>query len=78
MSCFAYSNVPYLKFATMAKRAQNLQAQKSLHVVLDLLHFVAPRLMQRGDAHFSYGIADNLDDPKYKHYKYVKEMWIHP
>jgi len=34
MSCFAYSNVPYLKFATMAKRAQNPQAQKSLHVFL--------------------------------------------
>lgn len=42
--------------------------------VLDLLHFVAPRLMQRGDTHFSYGIADNLDDPKYKHYKY----WSNP
>ncbi|XP_038696575.1 phospholipid:diacylglycerol acyltransferase 1-like isoform X2 [Tripterygium wilfordii] len=42
--------------------------------VLDLLRFVAPKLMARGDAHFSYGIADDLDDPKYKHYKY----WSNP
>ncbi|RWW05238.1 hypothetical protein BHE74_00015633 [Ensete ventricosum] len=32
--------------------------------LLDLLHFVAPKMMQRGSQHFSYGIADNLDDPK--------------
>uniref|UniRef100_A0A2P2K7C7 phospholipid:diacylglycerol acyltransferase n=2 Tax=Rhizophora mucronata TaxID=61149 RepID=A0A2P2K7C7_RHIMU len=42
--------------------------------VLDLLHFVAPKLMARGSAHFSFGIADNLDDPKYGHYKY----WSNP
>lgn len=42
--------------------------------LLDLLHFVAPKMMARGDAHFSYGIADNLDDPKYEHYKY----WSNP
>lgn len=42
--------------------------------ILDLLHYVAPKLMARGDAHFSYGIADNLDDPKYQHYKY----WSNP
>ncbi|KAJ9190371.1 hypothetical protein P3X46_001583 [Hevea brasiliensis] len=42
--------------------------------ILDLLHFVAPKMMERGSAHFSYGIADNLDDPKYKHYKY----WSNP
>ncbi|XP_041000330.1 phospholipid:diacylglycerol acyltransferase 1-like isoform X1 [Juglans microcarpa x Juglans regia] len=42
--------------------------------VLDLLQFVAPKMMARGSAHFSYGIADNLDDPKYKHYKY----WSNP
>ncbi|EOY30320.1 Phospholipid:diacylglycerol acyltransferase isoform 1 [Theobroma cacao] len=42
--------------------------------ILDLLHFVAPKLMARGGAHFSYGIADNLDDPKYEHYKY----WSNP
>ncbi|KAJ4957836.1 hypothetical protein NE237_024947 [Protea cynaroides] len=42
--------------------------------VLDLLHFVAPKLMKRGDDHFSYGIAEDLDDPKYNHYKY----WSNP
>nr|XP_010917136.1 phospholipid:diacylglycerol acyltransferase 1 [Elaeis guineensis] len=42
--------------------------------ILDLLHFVAPKMMQRGSAHFSYGIADNLDDPAYEHYKY----WSNP
>ncbi|XP_010273953.1 PREDICTED: phospholipid:diacylglycerol acyltransferase 1-like [Nelumbo nucifera] len=42
--------------------------------ILDLLHFVAPKMMKRGDAHFSYGIAENLDDPKYNHYKY----WSNP
>ncbi|KAJ8751111.1 hypothetical protein K2173_016292 [Erythroxylum novogranatense] len=42
--------------------------------VLDLLHFVAPKLMARGSGHFSYGIADNLDDPKYEHFKY----WSNP
>ncbi|KAE8688466.1 putative phospholipid:diacylglycerol acyltransferase 2 [Hibiscus syriacus] len=42
--------------------------------ILDLLYFVAPKLMARGGAHFSYGIADNLDDPKYQHYKY----WSNP
>ena len=33
--------------------------------LLDLLYFVAPKMMKRGSAHFSYGIADNLDDEKY-------------
>ncbi|KAF9615026.1 hypothetical protein IFM89_021597 [Coptis chinensis] len=42
--------------------------------VVDLLHYVAPKMMKRGDAHFSYGIADNLDDPKYHDYKY----WSNP
>ena len=42
--------------------------------ILDLLRYVAPKMMARGDAHFSYGIADNLDDPKYQHYKY----WSNP
>ncbi|GKC44516.1 hypothetical protein Tco_1062238 [Tanacetum coccineum] len=26
--------------------------------------------MERGSAHFSYGIAEDLDDPKYEHFKY--------
>lgn len=42
--------------------------------IVDLLGFVAPKMMARGSAHFSYGIADNLDDPKYNHYKY----WSNP
>ncbi|KAE8686706.1 Phospholipid:diacylglycerol acyltransferase 1 [Hibiscus syriacus] len=42
--------------------------------VVELLRFVAPKTMARGAAHFSYGIADNLDEPKYKHHKY----WSNP
>ncbi|KAF8396479.1 hypothetical protein HHK36_018102 [Tetracentron sinense] len=42
--------------------------------LLDLLRSVAPKMMQRADAHFSHGIAENLDDPKYSHYKY----WSNP
>ncbi|GMI84103.1 hypothetical protein like AT3G44830 [Hibiscus trionum] len=42
--------------------------------LFDLLHFVAPKMMKRAEAHFSHGIADNLDDPKYNHYKY----WSNP
>lgn len=42
--------------------------------IIDLLKFVAPKLIARGEAHFSHGIADNLDDPKYKHYKF----WSNP
>ncbi|KAL7619162.1 phospholipid:diacylglycerol acyltransferase 1 [Lactuca sativa] len=42
--------------------------------LLDLLEFVAPKMMERGMAHYSHGIAENLDDPKYAHYKY----WANP
>ncbi|WCJ39462.1 phospholipid:diacylglycerol acyltransferase [Euphorbia peplus] len=42
--------------------------------VVDLLNFVAPKMMERGGVHFSYGIADNLDDPKYNDHKY----WSNP
>lgn len=42
--------------------------------IIDLLQFVAPKMMARGSDHFSYGVADNLDDPKYEHYKY----WSNP
>ncbi|XP_024022558.1 phospholipid:diacylglycerol acyltransferase 1 [Morus notabilis] len=42
--------------------------------IIDLLYFVAPKMMARSSAHFSYGIADNLEDPKYSHYKY----WSNP
>lgn len=42
--------------------------------LLDLLRFAAPKMMQRAEAHFSHGVAENLDDPKYAHYKY----WSNP
>lgn len=42
--------------------------------LLDLLRFVAPKMMKRAEAHFSHGIAEDLDDPKYTHYKY----WSNP
>ncbi|KAK6147660.1 hypothetical protein DH2020_018572 [Rehmannia glutinosa] len=42
--------------------------------MLDLLHFVAPKMMKRGGAQFSYGLADDLSDKKYDHYKY----WSNP
>ena len=46
----------------------------TVEAVLDLLQFVAPRMMKRGSAQYSYGIAENLDDKKYEHYKY----WSNP
>ncbi|KAL9659740.1 hypothetical protein QQ045_024549 [Rhodiola kirilowii] len=42
--------------------------------VVDVLQYVAPKMMARGSVHFSYGIADDLDNPKYQHYKY----WSNP
>ncbi|MBA0728768.1 hypothetical protein Golax_001642, partial [Gossypium laxum] len=42
--------------------------------LFDLLRFVAPKMMNRAEAHFSHGIADNLEDPKYNNYKY----WSNP
>ncbi|XP_057804974.1 putative phospholipid:diacylglycerol acyltransferase 2 [Salvia miltiorrhiza] len=42
--------------------------------LLDLLRSVAPKMMKRAEAHFSHGIADDLSDPKYDHYKY----WSNP
>ncbi|XAR59686.1 Diacylglycerol O-acyltransferase [Bertholletia excelsa] len=42
--------------------------------LIDLLRFTAPKMMRRAEAHFSHGIAENLDDPKYNHYKY----WSNP
>lgn len=42
--------------------------------IIDLLRLVAPKMMQRAEAHFSHGIAENLDDPEYDHYKY----WSNP
>ncbi|KAF6146779.1 hypothetical protein GIB67_007493 [Kingdonia uniflora] len=41
---------------------------------IDLIRIVAPKLMNRAETHFSHGIAENLDDPMYSHYKY----WSNP
>ncbi|GKB99992.1 phospholipid:diacylglycerol acyltransferase 1-like protein [Tanacetum coccineum] len=38
--------------------------------LVDLLEFVAPKMMERGSVHYSHGLADDIDDPKYQHYKY--------
>ncbi|EYU25883.1 hypothetical protein ABFS82_10G084300 [Erythranthe guttata] len=42
--------------------------------IFDLLNFAAPKMMKRGGAHFSYGIADDLSEEKYDHFKY----WSNP
>ncbi|GAA0154228.1 acyltransferase [Lithospermum erythrorhizon] len=42
--------------------------------LIDLLRFIAPKMMERAEQHFSHGIAENLDAPKYNHYKY----WSNP
>lgn len=42
--------------------------------LIDLLRFVAPKTMKRAEAQFSHGIAADLDDPKYDHYRY----WSNP
>eukprot|EP00246_Nothoceros_aenigmaticus_P012763 TRINITY_DN4098_c0_g1_i3.p1 TRINITY_DN4098_c0_g1~~TRINITY_DN4098_c0_g1_i3.p1 ORF type:complete len:474 (-),score=70.18 TRINITY_DN4098_c0_g1_i3:742-2163(-) len=44
------------------------------HTVLDLLRLVAPKMMQRADAAWSYGVAEHPSDPKYQHFKY----WSNP
>ncbi|XWS28639.1 hypothetical protein CRYUN_Cryun25bG0088300 [Craigia yunnanensis] len=55
---------------------QKVAANKAYttRTLLDLLRFVAPKMMRRAEAHFPHVIADNLDDPKYSHYKY----WSNP
>ncbi|CAA0815009.1 Putative phospholipid\\x3adiacylglycerol acyltransferase 2 [Striga hermonthica] len=44
------------------------------NTLLELIRTIAPKMMKRAEAHFSHGIADDLDDPKYNHYKY----WSNP
>lgn len=57
----------------MIKRIAEKKAYTAT-TLIDLLRYVAPKTMKRAEAHFSHGIADNLDDPKYNHYKY----WSNP
>lgn len=42
--------------------------------ILDLLRRVAPKMMARADANWGYGMASDLQDPKYNHPKY----WSNP
>lgn len=53
----------------LAKR----KAYNSGRTDFGLHNFVASK-MKHAEAHFSHGIAENLDDPKYSHYKY----WSNP
>ncbi|KAE8691041.1 putative phospholipid:diacylglycerol acyltransferase 2 [Hibiscus syriacus] len=79
--CFPNLNIScgevWTEYDEMSRQSiQNVAADKAytsttLH---DLLRLVAPKMMRRAEAHFSHGIADNLDDPKYNHYKY----WSNP
>ncbi|CAI9761550.1 unnamed protein product [Fraxinus pennsylvanica] len=46
----------------------------TMKTLLDLLRVIAPKMMKRAESHFSHGIAENLDNPKYNHYKY----WSNP
>lgn len=55
------------------RRVANNKAYTATSLI-DLVRFVAPKMMQRAEAHFSHGIAENLDDPKYSHFKY----WSNP
>ncbi|KAA3468267.1 phospholipid:diacylglycerol acyltransferase 1-like [Gossypium australe] len=67
----------WLEYHEMGNRAIKAVADHKVYTagsILDLLHYVAPKLMARGASHFSYGIADDLDDPKYDQYKY----WSNP
>jgi hypothetical protein len=42
--------------------------------ILDVLRRVAPRMMARADANWGYGLAEDLDHPKYQHPKH----WSNP
>ncbi|KAJ0084711.1 hypothetical protein Patl1_30520 [Pistacia atlantica] len=67
----------WTEYDEMSRESIRKVAEKKVYTartLLDLLRFVAPKMMQRAEAHFSHGIADNLDDPKYAHYKY----WSNP
>ncbi|KAK9153806.1 hypothetical protein Sjap_001286 [Stephania japonica] len=67
----------WTEYEDMSKESIQAIAENKAYTVksyLDLLRFAAPGMMKRAEAHFSHGIAENLDDPKYSHYKY----WSNP
>lgn len=67
----------WTEYDEMSRESIQKVAKKEVYAartVFDLLNFVAPDMMKRAEAHFSHGIAENLDDPKYAHYKY----WSNP
>ncbi|KAK9127624.1 hypothetical protein Syun_016421 [Stephania yunnanensis] len=67
----------WTEYEDMSKESIQAIAENKAYTVesyLDLLRFAAPKMMKRAEAHFSHGIAENLDDPKYSHYKY----WSNP
>ncbi|KAK4409028.1 putative phospholipid:diacylglycerol acyltransferase 2 [Sesamum angolense] len=57
---------------TISKISEN--KAYTANTLLDLLRTIAPKMMRRAEAHFSHGIADDLDDLKYNDYKY----WSNP
>ncbi|GMP88688.1 hypothetical protein CsSME_00040583 [Camellia sinensis var. sinensis] len=65
------------EYDEMSRESIRKVAEKKVYTansLIDLFRFVAPKMMERAEAHFSHGIAENLDDPKYSHYKY----WSNP
>lgn len=67
----------WTEYDEISKESIRTVAEKKVYTaksLLDLLRFVAPKMMQRAETHFSHGIAENLDDPKYAHFKY----WSNP
>ncbi|PIA43442.1 hypothetical protein AQUCO_01900083v1 [Aquilegia coerulea] len=67
----------WTEYDEMSRESLRAIADKKAYTaksVIDLIRYVAPKMMHRAEGHFSYGIADNVDDPKYSHYKY----WSNP
>nr|GMD71299.1 putative phospholipid:diacylglycerol acyltransferase 2 [Ipomoea batatas] len=67
----------WTEYNQMSKESVQKVAENKAYTAktaIDLLRFVAPNMMKRAESHFSHGIADDLDDPEYKHYKY----WSNP
>ncbi|MED6206024.1 hypothetical protein PIB30_023091 [Stylosanthes scabra] len=47
---------------------------KNNNVFAHQQEIASPKTMERAKAHFSHGIAENIDDPKYSHHRY----WSNP